>query len=292
MLDIIREIFTYAGGWNWLWRMLLQIFILAFLIYKALYYLRGTRGANVLAGIVLMLLILSTAAVELELEAFIWLMDGLWTIMAVALIVIFQPELRRAFAQLGSYAFWRRDRKRETIAEVSQAVRHLSERKVGALIVLERKIGMQNIIDDAVKIDVKPNALLIESVFYPNAPLHDGAMIIRDGRIVAVRAILPLSRQKLSRTMGTRHRAAIGITEETDAVAVVVSEETGKISIACHGGIIRDLTGDNLQTQLRELLLSEYNSEKDEKPEDERFQPAGGFDSQVRDEEDLEGDKL
>ena len=243
--------------WMYL-RPALEVFLLYYIIYVTLHYLRGTRGSNVLAGIVLMFLLLTLLSDWAQFEVISHLLNGAWSLLAMALIVIFQPELRRAFAQAGSMAFYPRSRKKETISEVVSAVLNMARRRIGAIIVIERKIGMRAIIEDSVRLDIKLNSLIIESIFFPNSPLHDGAVIIRDDRIVAARAILPLSRdESLSRTMGTRHRAAIGITEETDAVVVVVSEETGYISIACHGVIYRDITAENLQKRLGTLLLSQ-----------------------------------
>jgi len=232
-----------------------EIGLIAFLIYKILYYLRGTRGANVLAGLFVALLVLNILSKALKFEVIAWLLSGFWSLLAIAVIVIFQPELRRAFAQLGTLASLRRNRRLVALGELTTAVLEMSRKRTGALIVLERRIGLQALIDDSVKIDVRLNALLIETIFFPNSPLHDGAMIVRDERIVAVRAILPLSRQKLSRTMGTRHRAALGITEEADAVVIVVSEETGTISLGCRGVMVRGFTAENLQNRLEELLL-------------------------------------
>ncbi|WP_176012376.1 diadenylate cyclase CdaA [Victivallis sp. Marseille-Q1083] len=251
-----EEIGNYFNqGWAYLGPAL-EVFIIFYIIYVTLHYLRGTRGSNVLAGIVVVLLLLTILSDWAKFEVINYLLNGVWSLLAVALIVIFQPELRRAFAQVGSYAFLKRSRKKETITELVAAVLNMSRRRTGAIIVIERKIGMRSIVEDAVKLDIKLNALIIESIFYPNSPLHDGAVIIRNDRIVAARAILPLSRDdNISRTMGTRHRAAIGITEETDAVVVVVSEETGNISIACRGVIHRDITADNLQKRLNDLLI-------------------------------------
>jgi diadenylate cyclase len=235
----------------------LEILILAFIIYKILYYLRGTRGANVLAGLVVGLLVLTVVSEVLRFEVISWLLNGLWTLLATAIIVIFQPELRRAFAQLGSAPFQRKSRKKEAITEVVTAVLNMAKRKIGAIIVLERKIGMRAIVDDAVKLDIKLNSMIIESIFFPNSPLHDGAVIVKNDRIIAAHAILPLSRDEdFSKTLGTRHRAAVGITEETDAVALIVSEETGNISIACRGSIRRDVKADKLLRYLTGLLIS------------------------------------
>ena len=238
-------------------RIVVEFLLIAFVIYKILYYLRGTRAVNVLAGLIVAFLILSIVANGLGFTVVRWLLDNFMSLMAFTIIVIFQPELRRAFAQLGSYMFFRRNRKKETIHELVAAVNSMASRRCGAIIAIERRIGMRAIVDDAVKLDCKLSNLLIQSIFYPNSPLHDGAVIIRNERIVAARAILPLSREvNLSRTMGTRHRAALGITEETDAVVVVVSEETGDISIACRGAIMRGLSGNSLENELNKLLLS------------------------------------
>jgi len=249
--------------WNLVWitlldclRICVEFLLIAFVIYKILYYLRGTRAANVLAGLVVAFLALSIIANSLGFTVLRWLLDNFLSLMAFTIIVVFQPELRRAFAQLGSFTLFQHNRKRETINELVQAVTAMASRKTGAIIVIERRIGMRAIVEDAVKLDCKLNALLLQSIFYPNSPLHDGAVIIREDRIVAARAILPLSRDaNLSRTMGTRHRAALGITEETDAAVVVVSEETGDISIACQGEIMRGLSENALVNELNKLLM-------------------------------------
>ncbi len=233
-----------------------EIGILAFLIYEVLYFLRGSRGVYVLTGVIMALIGMSLLADLLNFEVISRLISESGVVLAVAIIVIFQPELRRAFAQLGSYTFLRGKRRREIISEVVAAAMDMSRRKCGALIVLERRIGMRALEEDAVRLDIKVNALVLESIFYPNSPLHDGAVIIRDNRIVAARVILPLTRngETLSKRLGTRHRAALGVSEETDAVVVVVSEETGIISI-CSGGVLkRDLPPEQLENYLSELM--------------------------------------
>ncbi|MBO5923593.1 MAG: diadenylate cyclase CdaA, partial [Lentisphaeria bacterium] len=238
-------------------RVAVEFLLIAFVIYKVLYYLRGTRAVNVLVGLVLAFLVLYIIAKSLKLTVVSWLLDSFMNLMAFTIIVIFQPELRRAFAQLGSFKFFQGNRKRETINELVSAVNSMAGRRCGAIIVIERRIGMRAIVEDAIKLDCKLNNHLIQSIFYSNSPLHDGAVIVRDDRIIAARAILPLSRNAtLSRTMGTRHRAALGITEETDAVVVVVSEETGDISIACRGEIRGGLAGSGLINELNKLLLN------------------------------------
>lgn len=235
----------------------LEILILAFIFYKILYYLRGTRASTILAGMLIVLLILTACADFLKFEVLSWALSGLWTLLATAMIVIFQPELRRAFAQLGSMSLRQKDRKKEVITEIATAVMNMANRKIGALMVIERKIGMRAIVEDAVKLDIKVNAMILESIFFPNSPLHDGAIIIKNDRIVAAHAILPLSRdESFSKSLGTRHRAAVGITEETDAVVVVVSEENGNISVACRGSIRYDVKVDKLLRYLSALLMA------------------------------------
>ena len=171
-------------AWVYL-RPALEILILTFLIYKLLYYLRGTRGSNILAGVLIMLMLLTAACDLLKLEVLNWILTGLWTVLATAIIVIFQPELRRAFAQLGSASFLHANRKKDAITEVVTATLNMSKRRIGAIIVIERSIGMRAIVEDSVKLDVKLNSLIIESIFFPNSPLHDGAIIIKNDKIIA-----------------------------------------------------------------------------------------------------------
>ncbi len=236
----------------------LEIGILTILIYYILYFLRGTRGFFVLAGIIISLSILTLTSSLLTLEVITWLLESLWGFLVVALIVIFQPELRRGFALLGSGSAQfssKKQRKQEVLNELVHALTNMSKNKIGALIVFEGKIGIQSIINDAVHIDATLNKHIIESIFYPNSPLHDGAIIVRNNKIVAAHAILPLSNDKnLNSSIGTRHRAAIGITEETDAVAVIVSEETGKISIASNKEFKQDISYDKILSELIEKL--------------------------------------
>jgi len=154
-------------------------------------------------------------------------------------------------------SFRQEDRKKEVITEITTAVLNMANRKIGALMVIERKIGMRAIVEDAVKLDIKVNSMILESIFYPNSPLHDGAIIIKNDRIIAAHAILPLSRdENFTKSLGTRHRAAVGITEETDAVVVVVSEENGNISVACRGSIRYDVKVDKLLRYLSALLVA------------------------------------
>ncbi|MFA6292735.1 MAG: diadenylate cyclase CdaA [Victivallales bacterium] len=241
--------------------LVIEVGILAVLIYYGLYFLRGTRAANVLAGIILALLLLTLATDFLKLAVITELLNGLWMIFPLALIVIFQPEIRRAFAHLGSSRpFARRLKQEETISEVIKAVEYLAAHKRGALIVFQRQIGMRALISSGIKINARVSHQLIQTIFHPNTPLHDGAIAIDDNEVVAAHIIFPLTQSvSLSDSIGTRHRAAIGVTEETDAVAVVVSEETGGISIACRGNLIRNITAEKLSQFLRSLLIPSQN---------------------------------
>ncbi len=244
-------------------RPVFEIGVLTFLIYKVLYFMRGTRGAYVLAGLITVLIVLSILSKMLSLTVISWLINAFWGILAMTVIVIFQPELRRAFAQLGSYTILRGKRQREVIGEIVNAAINMSKRKCGSIMVLERSIGMRALEEDSVKLDIKVNSMILESIFYPKSPLHDGAVIIRENRIVAARVILPLpsANADISRRLGTRHRAAIGISEETDAVVVVVSEETGIISVCCKGKLKRNLPPYKLEPILEKLMITDDDTE-------------------------------
>lgn len=240
----------------------LEVAILFIVINQILYYLRNTRGSLVLSGALICVMALALAANQLGLQVIDYILSNLYGSAMLALIVIFQPELRRALAQLGSMMVWQGKKQREFIGELVAAVRDMSRRKCGALIVIERRIRLQMLIDDSIPLDVKVNALILESIFYPNSPLHDGAVIIRDNHILAARVILPLTRaENISRRLGTRHRAALGISEETDAVSVTVSEETGAISIAYRGVFHRDLSLPQLEQLLEKLIIQKDDSE-------------------------------
>jgi len=240
----------------------LQVAILFIVINQVLYYLRNTRGSLVLAGGLIGVEALAIAANKLDLLVIKHILSNLYGSALLALIIVFQPELRRALAQLGSLVVREGKRRREFIGELVAAVRDMSLRKCGALIVVERRMKLQTLIDDSIPLDIKVNSLILESIFYPNSPLHDGAVIIRDDRILAARVILPLTRaEHISRSLGTRHRAALGISEESDAVSVTVSEETGAISVACRGDFHRDLTIPVLERLLEQLIVQRDDSE-------------------------------
>ena len=239
--------------------------LIALLIYGLLYFLRGTRSANVLFGITTFLAIAALLANLLELTVISALLSGLWPILGTAIIVIFQPEIRRFFAEAGGifasqYYRNRHEVSRDVISNVIAALETMAESKTGALIVFERNIGLEGLLKTSVRLDAKVESILLETIFFKNSPLHDCAVIIRGNRIIAAKAVLPLTPEDSmnpAKKLGTRHRAAIGITEETDAVAVTVSEETGMISAAYKGRLLRGYAGDELASLLADLLYQE-----------------------------------
>jgi diadenylate cyclase len=249
-------------GWlttiNWPgWNGLFEIAVLAVGFYFAFMLFRETPGAQVFTGLVLLIMVLLGFSHAFRMDALNWILRRLSVYLAVALIVIFQPEIRRALAELGKqHVFSSPAEPRSTVESVVQAVVLLAERRVGALIAIEREISTGAIQDTGVKLDSRVASELLASIFYPHTPLHDGGVIIRENRIVAAGCLFPLSqRPELSKSLGTRHRAAIGLTEETDAVAVIVSEETGTISVSYRGRLSRGMDEERLRRFLAGLLL-------------------------------------
>jgi diadenylate cyclase len=242
---------------------LLDIVVVSYIIYRVLLLIRNTRAEQLLKGL-LVLLIISTASRYLGLDALRWLMDKTWTLLFVALPVVFQPELRRALESLGRGTFGRggffqpsSDKaEEEAVAELVEATRELSRTRTGALVVFERETGLGEYLESGTALGSAVSRQLLLNIFTPNTPLHDGAVIIRQGRIERAACFLPLSdRLDVDRMLGTRHRAAIGITEVSDAVAVIVSEETGMISLTEDGQIIRRLSPENLRQLLVERVI-------------------------------------
>jgi diadenylate cyclase len=242
------------------WRDALDVVLVAVVIYRILTLFRGTRAMQMLVGVGV-LVAASVVARQLELHTLGWLLDTLWSFWVVVLIVLFQPELRRALTSLGHTAALRAlfgSRGADTarvVDEIASVAGSLAERRIGALIVIERGTGLRQYAELGVALDALVSADLLTSVFLPYSPLHDGAAFIRDDRVVAAGCFLPLSRNsQLARQLGTRHRAALGVTEETDAVGVVVSEETGKLSLTVDGGIETLGGPDALRRRLLTLL--------------------------------------
>ncbi len=235
---------------------LLQIVALWVVFYYIFLFFKGTRGAQVLVGLVLSLVILLLLTRAFNLDVLAWILQRFYVALGVALLVIFQPEIRRALAELGKQpVFVVSSEKRTVIEPVVQAVSMLSSQKIGALIAFEREIGTRGIQETGVQINAPVVPELLASLFYPHTPLHDGGVILKDNKVVAAGCVFPLSQNpNIQRTLGTRHRAAIGLTEETDAVVVVISEETGTIAVCYRGRISRGLDNEKLKRFLTALL--------------------------------------
>ena len=233
-----------------------QVLVLWIGFYYIFLFFRGTRGAQVLVGFALLLVILLGLTQIFNLDALNWILRRLSVYLALALLIIFQPEIRRALAELGKQPVFAVSMdKRSVIDHIVQAVTVLAEHKIGALIAIEREIGTRAIQETGVKLDTPVVPELLSSIFFPHTPLHDGGVIIRGGRILAAACVFPLSHNtELHKTVGTRHRAAVGLSEETDAVVVVVSEETGTISVTYRGRLSRGLDAERLKRFLSALL--------------------------------------
>ena len=237
---------------------ILDILLVAFIFFWALYLVRGTRAVSLLRGVIFLVIVVTLLSGLARLRAFAWLIQKALPALLVAIPVIFQQELRRALERVGRAGtlFGRSTGNQalleQALAAIAQASHVLSERRHGALIVLERETGLQEFVDSGVLLDAAITSDLLLTIFDPHTMLHDGAVIVRRGRIVAAACVLPLTTAFLAdRQLGLRHRAAIGVTEESDAIAVVVSEERGAISIAHNGRIIRNLDAKRLEAVLQ-----------------------------------------
>ena len=240
------------------WWDLIDIAIVSFLIYELLLLIRGTRAVQMAlsGGFLIALYFLSR---WLHLETVNWLIRNLAGYVVFAVIVLFQADIRRALAHFGRAPFFRYfarslDGDEDIVEELVVAATTLAARRIGAIIVLERDIGLRNYIEGGIPLDATVTYDLLASIFQPGSPLHDGAVIIQGERIAAAACFLPLSvNPRLSKDLGTRHRAALGLTEENDSVAIVVSEETGSISLVSGGDLERGVSGDRLRASLRAL---------------------------------------
>ncbi len=244
-------------------RDLFDILAVALFIYGIIYFLVVTRGLQILQGLMLIGLFWLLAEV-LQFNTLSWIFEKLWTVGLFSIVVIFQPEIRKALARISEQTKMLRIFTSEEmlIDKIVRACRFMSDRQIGALIVIERNTSLDNIVEGCVNIDAQVTVELLITIFYPMTPLHDGAVVIRNDRVVYASCVLPLSRHvELPKKYGTRHRAAIGITEESDAIAIVVSEETGEISVAKDGNLERNLDPEILRDILMKELGVKY--EKD-----------------------------
>jgi diadenylate cyclase len=234
----------------------IDIALVAYIFYRLLLLMRGTRGAQMTFGIVVLLFFYWVTRFY-RLPAVQWLLSNLLTYIVFAIIVLYQNEIRRGLAGIGKTTILGRQHRVgfEKFEEIILAATTLAAKKIGGLIVIERDIGLKNYTESGIALDAILTYDLLVTIFSPNTPLHDGAVIVQRNRIIAAACFLPLTLDPtLSKELGTRHRAAIGITEETDALAVIVSEETGAISLATGGEITRDLDADTLRTRLIESM--------------------------------------
>ena len=252
---------------TWLdgWRGLIEIILLSVGIYYGYLYFKGTRGAKVLTGLAIVFLTLTLISQLLNLTVIGWIIRSFSVFLAVALVVIFQPELRRGLAELGGHPiFSLTSEKRETVHDLVEGVMQLANKQFGALIAIERDTSIRVYEETGVTLDSEFSVELMLTLFHPKSALHDGGVIMRNGRIAAAACIFPVSqRETLDRSLGLRHRAGLGITEESDAIAVIVSEETGSISICHRRRIERNFTPETFRTRIAELLLHGSNEETD-----------------------------
>ena len=247
-------------NWNYilsLWRPALEILILAMGIYYASRFVRGTRGWPVVVGFVVLLLALTAVTTLLDLKVLRWLLGSASVFIAVGALVIFQPELRRMLGELGNLPlFVTTHEQRENIEVIIQTVERLADVKIGALIAIEQSIQLQEAVESGIVVDCEATPEMLETIFFPNNAIHDGGVIIKGDRITHAACIFPLTQQPdLNKSLGTRHRAAIGLSEETDAPIVVVSEETGAISHVYKGQLVRGVTIEALRAFLVSVLV-------------------------------------
>lgn len=242
------------------WRDAVDVLAVAIIIYNLLLLIRGTRAVQILLGLMFLGVVYYMALLA-ELPTLQQILENLLIVLPFAIIVLFQAEIRRALANFGRNPLWGLAKQEKAVAsfgDIVLAVTTLSTRRVGALIVIERLQGLRNYIENGIALDANISYDLLINIFVPDTPLHDGAVIVQDDRIAAAACFLPLTANpELSKELGTRHRAALGITDETDAVAVVVSEETGVISVAFEGVLYRDLDSKSLRNALYKYLLTD-----------------------------------
>ena len=238
-----------------LWRPFLEILFIWLLVYYLIRFIQGTRAMQVLMGLIILAIIFNIAKV-LQLNTINWVLTKLFAVGVLAFLIIFQPELRRGLARIGQNALTGGFLKKGgTIDEVVQACEQLSRSRTGGLIAIEREVGLKNYIESGLTLDAKITAEILITLFAPNTPTHDGGVIIQGDRVSSCGSLFPLSQNTdLARSLGTRHRAAIGLTEESDAVCIAVSEETGGISVAVYGKLTRSLDMEGLKSVLTSLF--------------------------------------
>ncbi|MBJ06616.1 MAG: TIGR00159 family protein [Verrucomicrobiaceae bacterium] len=257
MLDFLQEH----------WRSAVEILILWVFIYQLYRTFRATRGARILVGVAMIFVALTLASQLLQLPVMQFIITRVAVVAAIALLIIFQPELRSALARLGSSRLWSFNitQQEEFLGTVGDAVWQLSKKRFGALFAIERSIDLKEHAETGVAIEGSLSAELALTIFHPKTALHDGGVVLSGERVVSASCVFPVSQSEIrDRSLGLRHRAAIGLTEESDAVTVVVSEETGAVSICVDGKIERNLDEEEFRERLEEIFLSDCDTENDE----------------------------
>jgi len=259
----------------------LDIVLVAVLFYRLLILVKGTRSAQMYVGLLVIVLI-GILAREFDLIAVKWIVDSLKTVWLIAFVILFQPELRHALALFGRTRYFRsflRGDNYGVLGEIVRGVETLAERRHGALLAIERNTGLRNFVETGTSIDAKVSAELLVTLFSPGSPLHDGAVIIHEDTVVAAACILPLSANpRTAEIMGTRHRAALGLSEETDAAVIVVSEQTGGISVAFRGRMKQKLNEGELRSELSRIfrIRPEEEAISEAMPNDEEGEKVAG----------------
>ena len=258
------------------WRSAVEILILWVFIYQFYRTFRATRGARILVGLAMIFVALTLASQLLQLEVMQFIITRVAVVAALALLIIFQPELRMALARLGSSRLWSFNitQQEEFLSSVADAVWQLSKKRYGALFAIERSISLKDQIETGVEINGDLSSELALTIFHPKTALHDGGVVLSGERIVAASCVFSVSQTEIGdRSMGLRHRAAIGLTEESDAVSIVVSEETGAVSICVDGRIERNMDEDGFRDRLEEIFLSDREGDSDEQEATEEVVP-------------------
>ena len=262
MMTYLAALLTWRNFIN-----LIDILVIWFLIYELMVLVRGTRAVQLFKGIII-IIVVKLISWYIGLTTVSWVMDQIINWGVIAMVVIFQPEIRRGLEHLGRGSVFTRtktenEEEEALITQLDQAIQYMSKRRIGALIAIEMDTGLEEYIETGIPLDAEVTGALLINTFIPNTPLHDGAVIIKGGRIAVAAAYLPLSDSKLiPKELGTRHRAAVGISEVTDALTIVISEETGGVSITKDNELIRDMTQENYLKFLRAHLYKKESTDQ------------------------------
>nr|WP_204023403.1 diadenylate cyclase CdaA [Limosilactobacillus fermentum] len=262
MMTYLAALLTWRNFIN-----LIDILVIWFLIYELMVLVRGTRAVQLFKGIII-IIVVKLISWYIGLTTVSWVMDQIINWGVIAMVVIFQPEIRRGLEHLGRGTMFTRtktenEEEEALITQLDQAIQYMSKRRIGALIAIEMDTGLEEYIETGIPLDAEVTGALLINTFIPNTPLHDGAVIIKGGRIAVAAAYLPLSDSKLiPKELGTRHRAAVGISEVTDALTIIISEETGGVSITKDNELIRDMTQENYLKFLRAHLYKKESTDQ------------------------------